>query len=193
MIEYIRGAVAELTPTYVVIETGGIGYIAGISLTTYAAFENRAEVKALIHEIIREDTRDLFAFATAEERDIFRLLIGVSGIGANTARTILSAYNSAELASIITGGDHARLKSVKGIGAKTAERIIVDLRDKIKATDTTFNQQPENRGEVFDEAKAALVMLGYPKQAVAKILAKIFDADPLIKVEGAIRKALTML
>ena len=182
MIEYIRGAVAELTPTYVVIETGGIGYIAGISLTTYAAFENRAEVKALIHEIIREDTRDLF-----------RLLIGVSGIGANTARTILSAYNPAELASIITGGDHARLKSVKGIGAKTAERIIVDLRDKIKATDTTFNQQPENRGEVFDEAKAALVMLGYPKQAVAKILARIFDADPLIKVEGAIRKALTML
>ena len=92
MIEYIRGTVAELTPTYVVIETGGIGYIAGISLTTYAAFENRAEVKALIHEIIREDTRDLFAFATAEERDIFRLLIGVSGIGANTGSRSASIW-----------------------------------------------------------------------------------------------------
>jgi len=193
MIEYIQGKIDSVNPAAAVIETGGVGYLLNISLTTFSDIENKTEARLLVHEIIREDTHQLFGFSTDDEREIFRQLIGVSGIGANTARMILSAIPPAELAIVITSGDHTRLKNVKGIGTKTAQRVIVDLRDKIKPTGETLIQQPVLRSDIFDEALAALVMLGFPKPASRKALEKIFDADPLIKVEAAIKKALSMM
>ena len=138
MIEYISGSIAELTPTYVIVDNHGIGYEMNISLTTFSELENKKEVRLLAHEVIREDAHVLFGFSTARERALFRLLIGVSGVGANTARMLLSSASPAELEMVITSGDVKRLKAVKGVGAKTAERVIVDLRDKIKPAGDTL-------------------------------------------------------
>lgn len=193
MIEYIKGNITELTPAYAVIETGGIGYMLNISLATYTALEGKSEYRILVHEIIREDTHSLYGFTDDRERGLFRLLVGVSGVGANTARMILSSVPPAELEQVIASGDYSRLKCVKGIGVKTAQRVIVDLKDKIKPSDDTFIQQPSVRSEVFDEALAALVMLGFQRQQSQKVLKKLFDNDPSIRVEAAIKKALTMM
>ena len=189
MIEYINGSIAELTPTYTVVETGGIGYLLNISLSTFTALEGVQKARLLVHEAIREDAYQLFGFATEQERQLFRLLIGVSGVGANTARMILSSIPAAELETVIFSGDHTRLKNVKGIGTKTAQRIIVDLRDKIKPSGDTLINQPIETSDVFDEALLALVMLGFAKPQSHKVLKKIFDADPTIRVEAAIKKA----
>lgn len=193
MIEYIRGSLAELTPTYAVIECGGVGYQLNISLAAYSALEGQQQTKLLVHEIIREDTHQLYGFVTAQERELFRLLIGVSGVGANTARMILSSVPAAELQLSIMNGDHQRLKSVKGIGTKTAQRIIVDLRDKIKPGEETLINHTVMSSDVFDEALLALVMLGFTRQQSQKALSKIFESDPTVKVEVAIKKALTMM
>ena len=194
MIEYIRGSVAELTPTYAVIECGGLGYMLNITLTTFSALEGVKETRMLVHEAIREDAYQLFGFLTEQERQLFRLLIGVSGVGANTARMILSSIPAPELEAVIASGDHARLKNVKGIGIKTAQRIIVDLRDKIKpASDALINQPAVATSDVFEEALLALVMLGFARPQSQKVLKKIFDADPTVKVETAIKKALAMM
>lgn len=193
MIEYIKGRLASLTPTDAVIETAGIGYRLEISLTTYTALEGKDDVKLLVHEVIREDAHILFGFMDERERSMFRLLIGVSGVGANTARIILSSIPVAELEIVITSGDHARLKNVKGIGIKTAQRVIVDLKDKIKPGDDALLIQPTVTNESFDEALAALQMLGFPRPQSQKVLKKLFDADPTLKVEAAIKKALSML
>lgn len=193
MIEYISGKIARLTPTYVIVDNHGIGYEMNISLSTFTDLENKNEVKILAHEIIREDTHTLFGFSTAAERELFRLLIGVSGVGANTARMILSSVPPSELGFVISSGDDKRLKAVKGVGAKTAQRIIVDLKDKIKpADDTLFIEQPEST-DTYDEALAALMMLGFPKPQSRKVLTRLFKDEPLLKVEQAIKKALTML
>lgn len=193
MIEYISGKLADLTPTYAIVETGGIGYMLNISLSTFSTLEGASEARLLVHEAIREDAYQLFGFATEQERQLFRLLIGVSGVGANTARMILSSITAPELETVIFSGDHARLKNVKGIGTKTAQRIIVDLRDKIKPSNDTLINQPIQSSDVFDEALLALVMLGFARPQSQKVLKKIFDADPLIRVEAAIKKALTMM
>ncbi|MDE6043631.1 MAG: Holliday junction branch migration protein RuvA [Muribaculaceae bacterium] len=196
MIEYIRGKVAALTPTDVTIETsGGVAYLLNITLPTYSALETVQDTKLLVHESIRDDAWVLYGFPDETERSIFRALIGVSGVGAGSARTILSAIPAAELASVISTGDSRRLKNVKGIGTKTAERIIVDLRDKINAPDDTLiSQQPAAKtNEAFDEALTALTILGYTRQQSQKALQKIFDADPATRVEAAIRKALSMM
>lgn len=194
MIEYIKGTVVELTPTYAVVENGGVGYMLNISLTTFSSLENAGgEVKLLVHEVIREDAWSLYGFFTAQERELFRLLIGVSGVGANTARMILSSVPAPELEAVIASGDHSRLKGVKGIGTKTAQRIIVDLKDKIKASDDTLLLQPVIDNSVMEEALAAMVMLGFPRPASQKVLKKIFEADPETKVETAIKKALSMM
>ena len=194
MIEYIRGSVAELTPTYAVIECGGLGYMLNITLTTFSALEGVKETRMLVHEAIREDAYQLFGFLTEQERQLFRLLIGVSGVGANTARMILSSIPAPELEAVISSGDHARLKNVKGIGIKTAQRIIVDLRDKIKpASDALISQPAVATSDVFEEALLALVMLGFARPQSQKVLKKIFDADPTVKVETAIKKALAMM
>lgn len=194
MIEYIRGSVAELTPTYAVIECGGLGYMLNITLTTFSALEGVKETRMLVHEAIREDAYQLFGFLTEQERQLFRLLIGVSGVGANTARMILSSIPAPELEAVIASGDHARLKNVKGIGIKTAQRIIVDLRDKIKpVSDALISQPAVATSDVFEEALLALVMLGFARPQSQKVLKKIFDADPTVKVETAIKKALAMM
>lgn len=193
MIEYISGSIAELTPTYVIVDNHGIGYEMNISLTTFSELENKKDVRLLAHEVIREDAHVLFGFSTARERALFRLLIGVSGVGANTARMLLSSASPAELEMVITSGDVKRLKAVKGVGAKTAERVIVDLRDKIKPAGDTLVLEQTPASEAFDEALAALTMLGFAKPQSQKVLTKLFAADPSLKVEKAIKKALTML
>ncbi len=193
MVEYIRGTVAELTPTYVVIEAGGVGYGINITLPCFTSLEGKSETRLLIHEVIREDAWVYYGFAEESERVLFRLLIGVSGVGANTARMILSSLPVADLEQTIMSGDVRRLKGVKGIGAKTAERIIVDLKDKIKPSDSTLLIQSASTSEDFDEALAAMVMLGFPRQAAHKVLTKLYAAEPGLKVEAAIKKALTLM
>lgn len=193
MIEYIKGQLVELTPATAVIDCTGLGYLLNISLTTFSAIEGAKEAKLLAHEVIREDAHTLYGFATEQERSLFRSLIGVSGVGANTARMILSSFQPSELESIIINGDHAGLKNVKGIGAKTAQRIIVDLKDKIKPMGDALILQPTISSEVYDEALSALVMLGFPRPQTQKVLKKIFDANPAVKVEAAIKQALAMM
>ena len=183
----------ELTPATAVIDYTGLGYLLNISLTTFSAIEGAKEAKLLAHEVIREDAHTLYGFATEQERSLFRSLIGVSGVGANTARMILSSFQPSELEAIIINGDHARLKNVKGIGAKTAQRIIVDLKDKIKPMGDALILQPTISSEVYDEALSALVMLGFPRPQTQKVLKKIFDANPAVKVEAAIKQALAMM
>ena len=193
MIEYISGEIAELTPTYAVIDCGGIGYLLCITLPAFTALEGQKRAKLLVHEAIREDAHTLYGFVNEQERQLFRLLIGVSGVGANTARMILSSIAAPELETVICSGDHARLKAVKGIGTKTAQRVIVDLRDKIKPTSDTLINQPTITSEVYEEALSALVMLGFARPQSQKALKKIFEADPAVKVETAIKRALAMM
>lgn len=194
MIEYIKGRITSLNPAAVVIETGGgIGYLLQISLPTFGKLENMNEATMLVHETIREDAWVLYGFIDESERELFRQLIGVSGVGASTARMILSALSADELGGIIASSDVKRLKSVKGVGAKTAERIIVDLRDKIKVTDVTLNMQTSVTIETFEEALAALTMLGFAAAQSRKVLKRLFESEPSLKVEAAIRKALPLM
>ncbi|MDE6527658.1 MAG: Holliday junction branch migration protein RuvA, partial [Muribaculaceae bacterium] len=193
MLEYISGKIAELTPTYVIIDNHGIGYDLNISLNTFSELEHKTEAKLLVHEVIREDAHTLFGFASETERVLFRLLIGVSGVGANTARMILSSIPPLELEQVITSGDDKRLKAVKGVGAKTAQRIIVDLKDKIKPSGNTLLIEQSSMSDAFDEALAALQMLGFPKPQSQKALTRLFKDEPTLKVEQAIKKSLTML
>lgn len=193
MIEYITGQVEQLTPVDVVLETGGVGYLLCISLATFSKLEGEKQARLLVHEVIREDAHTLYGFADEQERTLFRALIGVSGVGPGTARMILSSFSVPELEQIIVSGDHKRLNAVKGIGTKTAQRVIVDLKDKIKPMGDTLIMQPTVTSDVYDEALAALVMLGFTRQQSQKALKKLFDADPAIKVEAAIKKALAMM
>lgn len=199
MIEYIAGRLTQLTPTFAVVEAAGVGYHLEISLTTFTKLEKAVEtdVKLLVHEIIREDTHDLFGFAEESERTLFGALIGVSGVGANTSRMILSSIQPADLEQVIASADVRRLKAVKGIGAKTAERIIVDLRDKIKLvaakTDTAAIASSRQSSENYDEALSALVMLGFTRQQSQKALDKLFAAEPGLSVEAAIKRSFTMM
>jgi holliday junction DNA helicase ruvA len=193
MIEFIKGEIAELTPTYIVIDTGGIGYMINITLTDYTALDGQKEARLLVHEAIREDACVLYGFLSEQSRSLFRSLIGVSGVGANTARSILSAVPADRLEAAIMAGDHNLLKKIKGIGAKTAQRIIVDLKDKIKPSGETLNIQSVSTSDVFDEALTALTILGYTRQESQKALKKIFDADPTVNVDKALRQALNML
>ena len=193
MIEYIKGEIAELTPTYAVIECSGVGYLLNISLPAFTRLEGAKNAKLLVHEAIREDAHVLYGFIDEQERTLFRLLIGVSGVGANTARMILSSIAAPELEIVIASGAHAKLKNVKGIGVKTAQRIIVDLKDKIKPIGDAFIIQPTIASDVFEEALAAMVMLGFARPQSQKVLKKLFDSDPSLKVEAAIKKALSMM
>ncbi len=193
MIEYIEGKVAGLTPTCVIIETGGVGYFINISLNSYSLIDGKASFKILIHEVIREDTHQLYGFVTENEREVFRLLISVSGVGANTARMMLSSVEPAGIEKAILESDVNLLQGIKGIGAKTAQRIIVDLKDKVGASGSY--------GEIFDiadntireEAFTALVMLGFPKNAVSKVLDKLLRDEKELTVEQLIKKALKIL
>jgi Holliday junction DNA helicase RuvA len=193
MIDYIKGKLTELTPAFIVIENGGIGYFVSISLSTFTRLEGKNECRILVHEVIREDSHQLFGFADKEERDIFRLLISVSGVGPSTARMMLSSLNYDDIEKAILGSDVNTLKSVKGIGLKTAERIIVDLKDKLGKQSGT--------GEIFtftdntkrEEALSALVMLGFGKSAVLKVLDRIIREEKNLTVEDMIKRALKSL
>lgn len=194
MIEYIKGKLSDLTPASVVMETtSGLGFRLNISLGTFSALDGKAEGRLYVHEVIREDAWVLYGFADERERELFRELIGVSGVGAATALLIVSALQGDELAAVISSGDVKRLKSIKGIGAKTAERIIVDLRDKIKAADVTLTIQAASHNDAYDEALGALTMLGFDRKQSEKALKALFSADPALKVEAAVKKALSML
>lgn len=193
MIEYLSGSVAELTPTTAVIECNGVGYLAQITLNTYAAIQRQPKVKLYIYEAIREDAVNLYGFLHKAERETFLLLISVSGVGANTARMILSAFSPADLHQAIVSANVGMLKSVKGIGAKTAERIIVDLKDKIKQGDTTLNVLLPSNNEVAEEAVAALVMLGFSQQPSQKAVAALIKENPSAQVEHLIKGALKLL
>jgi Holliday junction DNA helicase RuvA len=193
MIDYIKGPITRITPTFLTIETGGLGYLIHISLTTFSKLEGEREYKILVHEVIREDSHQLFGFADNEEIEVFRLLISVTGVGANTARMMLSSLTHMEIEKAIALSDVNVLKSIKGIGLKTAQRIIVDLKDKLG--------KHAGSGEIFaiadntkrEEALSALVMLGFAKSAVAKILDKIIREEKNLTVEDLIKKALKNL
>lgn len=194
MYDYIKGNVAELTPTYVVLDNHGVGYLINISLNSFNALQYQEDVvKVYVYEAIREDAHLLYGFTERRERELFLLLISVSGVGANTARMILSSLTPSDLEQTIASENVGILKSVKGIGAKTAERIIVDLKDKIKLSTDTLLDKSQVTSEVFDEAMSALVMLGFTKQMSQKALKKLFTAEPTITVEQAIKKALKMM
>lgn len=196
MIEYIRGTLAELTPTTVVVDCGGVGYEINITLIDYAALNGapgKGEVKLYVNESIREDAHLLYGFTTKRSRELFRLLIGVSGVGPNTARLILSSLTADQLEGAIASEQSAPLKAVKGIGGKTAQRIIVDLHDKIKADASALFSSAPVVGEAYEDSIAALVMLGFTSQQSQKVLKKIFASDPTLSTEKAIKMALTML
>ena len=200
MIEYVRGEIVELTPASVVIDCNGVGYIASISLNTYAAIQGKKEYRIYIYEAIREDAHLLFGFANKQEREVFLLLISVSGIGGNTARMILSALTPAELISVISTENANLLKSVKGIGLKTAQRIIVDLKDKIKtggasttAAGAIGSLLPAASNQVQEEAIAALTMLGFAQAPSQKVVLSILKEDPSAHVEQVIKLALKRL
>ena len=193
MIDYIKGTITQITPAFITIETCGVGYFLNISLTTFSRLEGKNEYKILVHEVIREDSHMLFGFADESERGIFRSLISVTGVGANTARMMLSSLSPAEIEKAIVSSDVNILKSVKGIGLKTAQRIIVDLKDKLGKTSAA--------GEIFalrdntnlEEALSALVMLGFARSAVSKVLDKMIREERDLTVEDMIKRALKNL
>lgn len=199
MIEYITGAVAELTPATAIIDCNGLGYAVNISLNTYSAIQGKDSCKLYIYEAIREDAYVLYGFATKQERELFLLLISVSGIGGNTARMILSALSPAELVNVISSENATLLKTVKGIGLKTAQRVIVDLKDKIKtgsltaADGVTGLPLPALNAEVQEEAVSALTMLGFAAAPSQKVVTAILKEEPEAPVEKVIKLALKRL
>ncbi|TWV15520.1 Holliday junction branch migration protein RuvA [Bacteroidaceae bacterium HV4-6-C5C] len=200
MIEYIRGGLAELSPATAIIDCNGLGYAVNISLNTYAAIQGKKECKLYIYEAIREDAYTLYGFVDKQERELFLMLLSVSGIGGNTARMILSALSPAELINIISTENATLLKTVKGIGLKTAQRVIVDLKDKIK-TNAFATGSSENVSQIFstisnqiqEEAVAALTMLGFAPAPSQKVVFAIIQELPDAPVEQVIKLALKRL
>lgn len=202
MIEYIKGELAELTPALAVVEAGGVGYALNISLNTYSGIQGKKEAKLYVHEAIqtggRDDSYTLYGFATKQERELYRLLITVSGVGANTARMMLSSMSPKELCNAIANGDEKMIKSVKGIGLKTAQRVIVDLRDKIVGTGiadelhagTAATTTAAINTAVKDEAVSAMTMLGFSPAPVAKVVGQILTEQPDMAVELVVKEAL---
>ena len=206
MIEYIKGNLTDLTPTYAVIEAAGVGYAIHIALPSYSALvgKENTETKLFVTEIIREDTHDLYGFFTRGERELFLMLMTVSGIGANTARMIMSAYSAGEIRQIIATGNARALSQVKGLGPKTAQRIIVDLKDKVLKVEIEHQVSgvssqdgllvlAEVDSEIKQEAVSALTMLGFAAAASGKVVDKILKAEPAASVEQVIKQALKML
>ena len=198
MIEYIKGEITDLTPTYCVLETNGVGYMLNISLVTYQELQGQSATRLYVYENIREDAHVLYGFLTKEERELFLLLISVSGVGAATARMILSSFTAMELQEVIATGNVNAIKSVKGIGLKSAQRIIVDLKDKVgsvmhNAQCTMHNGLSIATTETQEEAVAALVALGFQRAASVKVVEKLLKEDASMPVAKIIKRALAMI
>lgn len=200
MIEYIKGELTDVTPAFAVIESHGVGYGLNISLNTFSAIQGKKEVRLWVYEAIREDAYVLFGFVTKKEREMFLLLISVSGVGANTARMILSEMTVAELCNVISSGNERMLKSVKGIGLRTAQRIIVDLKDKIVSSGvaeelSAVAGQPTTvlASPVKDEAVGALTMLGFAPAPSSKVVMAILKEQPDMPVEQVVKLALKQI
>lgn len=193
MIDYIKGKIVELSPAHAVVEVSDIGYHVNISLATYSELNGKDNAKIYVYEAIREDSHTLFGFFGRQERQLFLLLISVSGVGANTARVILSSIAIDDLQSAIQTGNAAILKSVKGIGSKTAERIIVDLKDKVSKIEISTEDKPVVDNVLADEAVAALVMLGFSQMPAQKAVRKVIEINPQLTIEQVIKQSLKLL
>jgi len=193
VLEYITGKVSELSPTFLIIENNGIGYFVKISLNCYSKIGESNEVKIFIHEVIREDTYDLYGFAEKEEREIYRKLISVSGVGPNTALVMISSLSTSEIITAISTGDVNTIKSVKGIGLKTAQRVIVDLKDKIGNMSENIELFDNKGNTIKEESLSALIMLGFNKKQAEKAIDKIVKDGKETDVEGVIKAALKLL
>lgn len=193
MYEYIKGALIEAAPTYAVVESGGIGYYINISVNTYSQISQAKEVLLFLHLIVREDAHLLYGFATKEERKMFRQLVAVSGIGANTAGVMLSSMTVNEIVGAIMTENVNAIKSVKGIGLKTAQRVIIELKDKVGGVEVVDTMLGNNATTIKEEALAALVMLGFVKTQAAKVLDKIIAGGGITTVEQLIKLALKQL
>lgn len=192
MYEYFKGKISELAPANVVLEVAGIGYNIHISLNSYTALEGKEEATIFVEEIIREDAHLLYGFTDKQERELFRQLMSVSGVGANTANLILSAFSVNELELVISGGDVNAIKKVKGIGAKTAERLIVDLKDKIKPSGDATVGGVSSRNTDRDDAINALILLGYPAAESKKLVTTILTSQPTLTLDKIVKEALKM-
>lgn len=196
MFDYIKGTVTELTPAKAVIECGGIGFDIQISLQTFQALQNKESAKVYLYHYLREDDEQFYGFATKDERELFILLIGVSGIGVGTARMMLSSLTDEEIRQAILAEDVVRIKSVKGIGLKSAQRVIIDLKDKIVkggGVDNVISVAIGGNDALVQEATTALVMLGFTKPNINKVLPAIIKKKPDIKIEELIKEALKKL
>ena len=193
MYEFIQGNVVELSPAYAVVENGGIGYFLSITVNSYSQLAVNTKCKLLLHQIIREDAHQLFGFVEASERELFRLLISVSGIGANTARIILSSLTPEELSTAISTENVRLLQGVKGIGAKTAQRMIIDLKDKVTKVQIEHKISAGPNNTMRDEALSALVMLGFARNQVQKVLEQISKENRNLSVEEIVKQALKVL
>lgn len=199
MIDYIKGTIAELTPTDLILETGGIGYHILISLQTYEHLQGKTEAKAYIHHYLREDDEQYYGFATKDEREMFRMLISVNGVGSGTARIMLSSMRNEEIRSSIAGEDVKRIQSIKGIGAKSAQRIVMELKDKVlkniglDSVAGGFFGKIDATSAAVEEASTALEMLGYTKSNINKVMPAILKENPSARVEDIIKAALQRL
>ena len=193
MYAFIRGKLAEVTPTYVIIENQGIGYFINVTVNTYSQIKDLKEVKLFTHLVVREDAHILYGFAKENERQLFLLLISVSGVGANTARLILSSLSTEETYTAITQGNTMVLQGVKGIGGKTAQRIIIDLRDKLIKQDIKLEKIPSSHNTLKDEALSGLLILGFNKTIAEKAINKVLKQTEIDSVELLIKTALKIL
>jgi Holliday junction DNA helicase RuvA len=195
MIDYIKGQITEINPTEVILETYGIGYRILISLQTYEGLNGKSETKVYIHHYLRDDEELYYGFASKDERELFRLLIGVSGIGASTARMMLSSLTSEEIRNAILAEDINKIKSIKGIGLKSAQRLILELKDKVSkgagADSPALFSSSAN--PATDEAVTALVMLGFTKANVTKAVTSVLKESPSASLEEIIKQALKRL
>ncbi|MBP5522700.1 MAG: Holliday junction branch migration protein RuvA [Bacteroidaceae bacterium] len=201
MIEYVKGSLAELTPATATVECAGVGYLCNISVNTFSALQGKQDALLYVYESIREDAWTLFGFASKTERELFLLLISVSGVGGNTARTMLSSFSVSELATIIMNGDERMLKTVKGLGTKTAQRVIVELKDKVTtlalgsegSSPAKTEEAAAINSEVYNEALDAMRALGFPPAPASKVIRSILKEDSSLPVEKVIKQALKMM
>ena len=196
MIDYIKGSIVELSPAELILDNNGFGYSFPISLQTYQTLQDKKEAKIFVYHYLREDMEEYYGFATKDERELFELLISVSGIGVASARMMLSSLSAEEIRQAILSEDVARIKSIKGIGVKSAQRLIIELKDKIvkgEGADSSELFGSAARSEIVEEASRALIMLGFAKPAVNKAIQTILKANPNAKVEQIIKSALQMM